>query len=195
MPRWLAVSHTLHLLALALWLGGVVMAGIAAAVIFTSLKPLGLAVEGYTVPKEQVWSLLGGFPAARVFAITDMLGLGAAMVAAVTLIGAYASGVGKPWGWSKGHMAVRVISLSAVLAVFCYQLMVLAPRMAQALGQYRAAAAAAHDDEEEEDDEAAVAAAVAAEEVDDDDDNDDEDDDDDDDEPAPPARRSKKSKK
>ena len=143
MPRWLAVSHTLHLLALALWLGGVVMAGIAAAVIFTSLKPLGLAVEGYTVPKEQVWSLLGGFPAARVFAITDMLGLGAAMVAAVTLIGAYASGVGKPWGWSKGHMAVRVISLSAVLAVFCYQLMVLAPRMAQALGQYRAAAAAA----------------------------------------------------
>lgn len=63
----------LHVVALALWLGGVVTSGLAAAIIFPTMKGLDPRLPEYAAYTGDHWMLAAGKVAARIFHATDLV--------------------------------------------------------------------------------------------------------------------------
>lgn len=133
------VFECAHLVALALWLGVVVMSGVVAAVVFPLMKELDPTLAAYPLYTGEHAPLAAGRIAARVFLISDMAQYSAGAVVLVTTIGLIG------WlGWNPRHLptAVRALAVGAALLLVSYRVMVLAPRMDTTLRAYWDAAAA-----------------------------------------------------
>jgi len=133
------VAESVHLFSLALWLGGVVMSGVVAAVVFPLMRDLDPTLGAYPEFTGDHANLGAGRIAARVFLIADgvqfVCGFGAlAALAVLILRGALSN--------RRLTHGVRVVAMAVALTSLSYQLLLLAPRMDRNLSAYWAAAEA-----------------------------------------------------
>jgi hypothetical protein len=136
---WLEV---LHVAALAFWLGAVVMTGVAAAVIFPTVRGLDPALPEYAGYQGEHWMLLAGKVANNVF-------IGAAIVQVICACLVVASMIGLTV-WERiprWVIAARWVSVVLVLACLGFNMVVLRPRMSRNLAAYWQHAAAGHNEE------------------------------------------------
>jgi hypothetical protein len=126
MRSWRALSETIHLTALGLWLGSLVMTGAAAAIIFPTVKALRPSLPEFSGYTGDHWRIAGGQIASRVFLVCDVVQFICAILAGVSvcvlLIVARVS-VRRP------AVLARLATLGIAIAVLGGQLFFLAPRM------------------------------------------------------------------
>lgn len=78
------VALVVHVVSLAIWLGGVVASGLAAAIIFPTMKSLDPRLPGYSAYAGDHWMLAAGKVAARIFHAIDIAQLVCAALAVLT---------------------------------------------------------------------------------------------------------------
>ncbi len=142
MPFWRKLADTLHTAALGVWLGVVLMAGAAAAVIFPTVKALNPSLPAFAAYTGDHWMIAAGRVADRTFAVSDAAQFVCALLAGLGLV------LGRPIGdasWRTARSALRITFLSGALTALAYQLFVLAPRMNANLQAHWAAAAVGDD--------------------------------------------------
>lgn len=124
--RWRSISETVHLTALGLWLGSLVMTGVTAALMFPMMKKLDPVLAAYPAYTGDHWMLAAGQIAARVFLWCDAIQFTCMMLCLITL-----AIILKKCGLSlrRRSSGLRVLGLLiAVVALGAHQLY-LAPRM------------------------------------------------------------------
>lgn len=124
------LTETIHLLGAAVWLCGLVMGGVVAAIIFRTtpeLEPrLGL-FEGYEGDHA---NLLAGYIQNKVFLAGDVIQFSGAVLclgSLVVLIAVFKHPVRRVLG------AIRTVSVLSAITLLSYSLLLLSPRMAQNL--------------------------------------------------------------
>jgi hypothetical protein len=133
---FLRATHTFFL---GLWFGSLVMTGIAAAIIFPTVKHLQPQVPAYASYRGEHWLLLAGKVAERIFTAADIV----QFVCACVAVGAFLVMAAKtPEGWRTPERALRVTLLVAALTTLAYQILVLGPRMHLNLTEFWNAAGA-----------------------------------------------------
>ncbi len=118
--------ETAHIFAAALWLGGLLMGGVVAAIIFSTtpeLDPRLGAFESY--PGDHA-NLLGGYIQNRVFLAGDIVQFVGAVLALATMVAMLV--------WFRQPVrrvvgAIRIISLLGAISALSYSLLILSPRM------------------------------------------------------------------
>jgi hypothetical protein len=115
----------LHVAALGVWLGAVVMAGYAAARIFPMVKALDPRLADYGGYAGDHWLLLAGKVANSVLAGADVVQVVAAFVAVVTLV------VATTGRTPTASLVARWATVLLVMGCLAYNLMVLRPRMSR----------------------------------------------------------------
>jgi hypothetical protein len=138
MSRAARFAHTIHLTALGLWLGTLVMAGITAAIVFPTARALDLRLPGYEDYTGDHWRLGAGRIQAQVFTAADFIQLFSCLAAIGTL--AYALRSRSAPG--KVTSLVRSGALILLLLLLIGQLFFMHPPMDSALIAYWHAAAA-----------------------------------------------------
>jgi hypothetical protein len=139
MTRLGLAALVVHVVALAVWLGCVVTAGLAAAITFPTMRSLRPALPDYPGYTGDHWMLAAGKVAARIFAATDAASIGAATLAALSA-GVLLGGGRVPW--RRWAARAWVVALLAAVGVLAYQITVLRPRMDANLVEYWRAAEA-----------------------------------------------------
>lgn len=138
--------NAFHLAALGVWCGALLMTGVAAAVLFPTMRDLDPALPGYAAYPSPHAPIAAGHAAARVFAISDFVQWTAAVFAVGSLF------------WllfaerRAGERARPVALIGAALVLTAsgltvYQATVLSPRMDRHMRAYWAAAEAGRIDE------------------------------------------------
>ncbi len=136
-PSWLS---TVHLLSLTIWLAALLAAGLSAALIFSQMKKLQPSLPAYAAYTGEHWKIAGGMVANKVFVIVDYVQLSCAILAILTLgLTLLAANQAVP-KYRPALAGVRILFLSIACALFCYQLFILAPRMAVHLNDFWVAA-------------------------------------------------------
>lgn len=132
-PRTL---EAVHLAALGVWLGALLMTGAGAAVIFPALRDLDPALPAFAASPGPHWQIAGGHIGQRMFFAGDLI-----QVACVFLV--LATGVPLMLGHGAGRLgALRALLMIVLLGVMTTRLGVLGPAMARQLADYWEAARA-----------------------------------------------------
>lgn len=133
------MAEAIHLTALGLWLGIVVMTGAAAAVLFPTLKKLNPTLPDFAAYNGEHWRIAAGKPASTLFSIADSAQLMCALLAVVSvlvLIFFVKVPVRRP------AMLIRLGALALAMAALGFELFFLAPGMWTSLAAFWTAAAA-----------------------------------------------------
>lgn len=144
MRSWVRAGETLHVLALAVWLGTLVMTGVAAAVIFPEMRRLDPALATYSNYTGEHWMLAAGHVAAKIFAISDTIQLACAALAGLTFLVALFSRRLLPFRFMA---AMRLIGLLTAFGALSYQAGSVGPAMQRELGEYWMAAQEGRNDD------------------------------------------------
>lgn len=147
MTRARLIAEMVHVLALAVWLGSLVMAGAVAAQVFPLLRQLDPIIPAWTSYTGEHWLIIAGRIGEFTFFTVDLIGLVALAIAIITLIGSIVM-LGLPL--ARISTLLRAVGLGAVVMLASYQLFVLAPTMNKHLHQQWAAAEAGDNDLAEE---------------------------------------------
>jgi hypothetical protein len=139
MQQWRAFCETVHVLALALWLGVLVAAGVFAMTIFPTARALKPALPDYSAFSGEHALIIGGQIAQNVFLATDTIVFACAMIAMLTLA-ALVTVLGVPN--RRPAVIIRIVALSFALACAAGSLIVVNPSLNTALRSYWAAAKA-----------------------------------------------------
>lgn len=137
MTRGRRICETIHLVTLGLWLGVLVMTGVAAAVLFPTIKALDPRLPEYAAFTGAHWSLAAGKVAATLFFVCDAVQFAGALIAGVTL------GLSTLlFGLPARNLATACRSgfIVVIVGVLSYQFIILAPEMNRNLAAYWAAA-------------------------------------------------------
>lgn len=124
--RLASACATVHLLALALWLAGVLASGLAAAVAFPTVKALAPRLTDYAGPSDQHFLVIAGSVARRVFLIADVVSFACATIASGTmilLVAVFREPRGRP------ATIVRALSLGVGVAALASLLLIVTPRL------------------------------------------------------------------
>lgn len=138
-PLGRRILETIHLTALALWLGGLAMTGVLAAIIFPTMKELDPSLPAYAPYEGEHWRIAAGKVANTGFLVIDAVGIGALLVS-LAMLGALGL-----WRWldfSKPATILRLVALGAAIATMAWSLGVLRPRMQENLTAFWQAARA-----------------------------------------------------
>lgn len=138
MLKWRAFCETVHVLALALWLGFVVAAGAYAAVVFPTAKGLGPRLPDFESYTGDHWLIVGGRIAQTVFLIADVVQFVCVLVA-VSSFAAAAWMFGSP---KRPMLYVRGLALAVALASVASLLLIVNPKFVGATNAYWSAAKA-----------------------------------------------------
>jgi hypothetical protein len=137
MTTWRAFWEGVHLCVLGLWAGVLVGVGVCAAVVFPTLKGVGVRLPEYSSDPSGHYRIAAGMVAQKVFLVGDFLMFPLSLVAAVTLgilIVVYrVSSV-------RAAMMVRGIGLSFAIAALAALLLVVTPQINAASQRHWAAA-------------------------------------------------------
>jgi hypothetical protein len=139
MTRGRAICEIAHTAALGFWLGALVMAGTAAAVIFPTMRELDPRLPHYVGYAGDHWLIAGGRVAAKVFWITDAVQFACMLLAGLTF------GIAVMWcGLQVRRISTfaRVLVLLALVGVLSYRLGFVEPGLSAALRDHWAAALA-----------------------------------------------------
>lgn len=144
MQRARATFETIHLTALGIWLGSVVMAGASAATIFPTLKKLNPRLPDYEQYTGDHWLLAAGQAAAKIFFITDIVQFVCSVLCILTMLGMLFI---SRMPWRRPSSIVRILALAAAVCVLGFSLIYLAPQMQINIHGYWDAARAGNSDE------------------------------------------------
>lgn len=135
--RLAGIARGVHIAAMGVWLGVMVVTGVAAAIAFPTTRALDPHLPGYAAYPGEHWSITAGHTMNKLFGVCDwagfVLGCGAllAVVAAMVLM--------KRRG--TGPMAVlRAAATAIALVLVCGSLFVMRPTMQRDLGEFWEAA-------------------------------------------------------
>lgn len=137
-PRWWSIVHVVHVLALGIWTGALVMTAIAAGLIFKTAREIKPTLPEFAGYHGDHALLTGGKIASRLFLAVDIIQFACGGLAILTL------GLLLIFGrerMGRLHAALRVITLTLPLCVLMFYLFVLSPRMTQNLRDHWDAAA------------------------------------------------------
>ena len=125
-----AICETIHLGALGLWAGAVLMTGVTAALVFPTMKGLDPSLPGFEAYTGDHWAVAAGSVMNRAFLAADWIGLVCGLVATATLVivivGVRVRGV-------RPATVLRWVVLGAAIVVSVYTLAVLRPAMQREL--------------------------------------------------------------
>lgn len=138
------IGETLHVLSLAVWLGTIVMTGVAAATIFPEMRRLDPSLATYAKYTGEHWMLAAGHIAAKIFSVSDRIQLVCAGVAGLTFVSALFCKRLLPFRFSA---ALRLLGLLVAFGALSYQAGSLGPVMQRALDEYWLAAADGRNDD------------------------------------------------
>jgi hypothetical protein len=139
MSPWRAFCQTLHVVALGLWLGTLVMVAAAAAILFPTMRSLAPRLPAFAAYDGDHWRLAAGRVGQQLFLVADVIQFACALAAAATFL-AMAVLLGMARG--RASTILRALALSVAVASAAGQIIVLAPSMNAALRAYWAAALA-----------------------------------------------------
>ncbi len=135
--RLMDVSFWLGLIA---WVSALVTAGISAAMAFPTMHEFAVEVPKFrALDASEHWSIAAGLLMERIFTLTDMIQLVAALLVIVGLVGSLALGSRRRQRISGVLRALCVLGAAGLLA---YRILVLAPSMNASLHSYWNAAEA-----------------------------------------------------
>ena len=126
MKRWRAVAETVHLTALGLWLGALVMTGLMAATLFPMMKGLDPRLPAYEKYTGEHWMIAAGQPMAKIFLYSDILQFACATLCIFTmgvLLFKCRISMRRPSG------AIRVLALATAICLLGGRGIYLSPRM------------------------------------------------------------------
>lgn len=138
MPRIARLAETVHLLTVGLWLGGLVMGAVVAAIIFPTMRELDPTLGRFIAYPGEHADLGAGYIQARVFFAVDVLQFVGAFVGGIAL----AVSIGLRRSLRSRVSFVRSLLFAAAALAFAYQFFVLSPRMDRNAQQYWRAAEA-----------------------------------------------------
>jgi hypothetical protein len=139
MSRGRRICESIHIAVLGVWLGAILLAGAAAAVVFPLMKDLNPTLPRFAKYDGPHWLLAGGKVGQLVFFALDLVQFVCVLTAGATLV------VSLVWmglpvrRWST---FLRIALLLALVGVLAYQFGVLAPDLQANLRSYWAAAEA-----------------------------------------------------
>lgn len=137
MSPWKAFCHTVHVVALGLWMGTIVMAGATAAVLFPTMKGLDPRLPQFTAYAGEHWRLAAGRIGQQVFLICDLIQFACAVLAIGTfLVQVFLLGLAR----RRGQAMLRGFLLAIAMSGIAGELLILAPAMNASLKAYWAAA-------------------------------------------------------
>lgn len=139
MPTGRKIAECIHLVALGLWLGSLVMTALVAARVFPTMSELGPVLPGYGTDPADHWRIVAGHVGAFTFFSNDVIQFLCVLLAVVSLVASV---------WLYGlslrriSTAIRSMLLGAAGMLVAYQLLLLAPEMNAELKAYWRAAEA-----------------------------------------------------
>lgn len=139
MKRGRVLCETVHLMALGVWLGAVLMTGATAGIAFTTLPELSLSLAEFANGPGEHGVIAAGILMAKVFLVSDAVQLGGATIAFVTLL---LSTVMLELSVFRRATAARWGLMLAILISMSYYQFMLAPAMNSELASYWEAAKA-----------------------------------------------------
>lgn len=122
----LKIVNSLYWILLSLWLGALVFGAVTAAIIFPTLRDLGVSLTSFSGPTDDHFMLAAGTVMDRVFFIVDGVQLVSSVGVAIILglhLTVFQMRLSRP-----AHM-IRALSICLLLLGVSYHLFVLAPRM------------------------------------------------------------------
>ena len=137
MRTMLKVSEAVHALALAVWLGSLVMAGAVAAQVFPLIRDLDPSMPGHEGFEGEHWLILAGHVGQMTFNTTDLIQFVCVLLAVLSLIASLGA-FGLPM--RRFSVLARACAMGAAGLLVAYELFVLGPAMQQDLTQYWEAA-------------------------------------------------------
>lgn len=133
------VCESVHMSALGVWLGALVLVGASAAMLFPTMKHLQPELPGYALYTGPHWLIAGGHMVQKMFLALDVAQFAAVLIAGASF-GAAAMWFGLPI--RRVSTFVRAALLLGLVGLLSYRLGFLEPEMADNLRRYWAAAAA-----------------------------------------------------
>lgn len=133
------VLECLHITALAVWLGSLVMAGAVAAQVFPQMRDLGPRVPSFDRFEGDHWLIVAGHVGQFTFFTADAIQfacLGVALLTLIAGIGAFGIPLAR---WST---FLRALALGCAVLIIGYQVLLLGPEMNRHLREYWDAAQA-----------------------------------------------------
>lgn len=139
MSTWKAFCETVHIVALALWLGFVVAAGTFAATVFGVTKSLDPRLPGYEAYAGEHYLIVGGKMAQTVFFVADVVQFACSLIVVTTLIA-----ILKMRGAESKRAAMVIRASAVVVAMACVAslLVIVNPKLTTATRLYWEAARA-----------------------------------------------------
>ncbi|MBX3363579.1 MAG: hypothetical protein KF866_02330 [Phycisphaeraceae bacterium] len=137
MPLGRKLCESLHLIALGLWLGVLVMAGAVAAQVFPVVKALDPLLPEFAAYTGEHWLIAAGHIGEFTFLTADFIQFGCIVLAVLTLVASIMA-FGLPLARLTTLVRAGVVGIG--LAIVAYQIFILAPEMNQNLRQYWTAA-------------------------------------------------------
>jgi len=140
MHRGRRICEALHLLALGVWLGSLILAGAVAAQLFPMLRSLDPSMPGHEGYTGDQWLIVAGHVGDMLFNTLDLIQFICVLLAGVTL------GLSL-WRFKlpmkRASTIVRTCALAGAFLLVAYELFVLSPQLESELHAYWAAAASA----------------------------------------------------
>lgn len=121
-----AIVEAIHTLSLAIWLSMLIAAALGASLIFPAMRDASATVPGYPAYPGEMWRLVGGLAASRIFFLTANIQAWCGLIGAFSLIGAAALG-----GFKLRSLtgAARLVALLLGCATLTYYTHVYMPDM------------------------------------------------------------------
>lgn len=132
------LAECIHLTALAIWLGAMLMGGGVAAFVFPTMASLDPQLASYAAYPESHGVIVAGFIGEFIFFVLDATGLLAIFVAIVSLVTAAVYRM----SLRRISTLVRASCLGLAMMALAYQLLSIAPQMKMYLDEFRMAAQA-----------------------------------------------------
>jgi hypothetical protein len=136
-PTVLRSAQTLHLLALAIWMGSVAMSGLFAAIIFPTMRTLDPTLAQYPLYTGDHSMLAAGRIASKVFLSVDTI----QFVCSAIAMGGFIVMLLTGYSLNTLSRVARSFLISCALAMLSYHLLILMPGMYEDLRAYWEAAA------------------------------------------------------
>lgn len=139
MKSWRAFLETVNLLALAIWLGTVVVAPVCVVRVFMTMEKLSPRLDAYAQYGGEHWRLAAGQVGNGVFLITDIIQFVAALLAGLSFAGLVVIRAANP---RRRSTWVRGLGLSVAMASLMGMMLIVVPSLNARFRKYWDAAAA-----------------------------------------------------
>lgn len=126
MSRARPIAETIHLTALGMWLGAILMAGASAAVIFPTMRELRPQLPDFARYDGEHWMIAAGQPAAKTFLWADVVQMACATLCIITM-GVLLFRVKIPL--RRPSAIIRLLALAAAVCILAFSAAYLRPQM------------------------------------------------------------------